>query len=91
MLFNDSALEKNDYFNVNITYALKKDDYLHIYITFLDELNDQSYSNLILNDFNILNAINQTNQNEDEDLINLITNLNLNKKLLFVKFMKFDI
>ena len=42
-----------------------------------------------MNDFNILNAINQINQNED--FINLITNSNLNKNLLFVKFMNFDI
>ena len=52
-------------------------------------MNDQSYSNFILNDFNILSAINQANQNDD--FINLIINFDLNKKLLFVKFMNFDI
>ena len=57
-LFNVSVSKKNYYFNVNITYILKKKDYLHIYITFLNELNDQNHSNLILNDFNILSAIN---------------------------------
>ena len=88
-LFNVFVLKKNDYFNINITYASKKDDYFHIYITFLNELNDQNHSNLILNDFNILNIINQTNQNED--FINLITNPNLNKHLSFINFMNFDI
>ena len=38
-----------------------------------------------------MNIINQANQNKNEDFINLITNLNLNKKLLFVKFMNLDI
>ena len=57
-LFNASVSKKNDYFNVNITYISKKNDYLHIYITFLNKLNDQNYSNLISNDFNILNIIN---------------------------------
>ena len=52
-------------------------------------MNDQSYSNFVLNDFNILSAINQANQNDD--FINLIINFDLNKKLLFVKFMNFDI
>ena len=52
-------------------------------------MNDQNHSNLILNDFNILNIINQTNQNED--FINLITNPNLNKHLSFINFMNFDI
>ena len=88
-LFNVSALGKDDYLNVNITYVSKKDDYFHIHMTFLNELNDQNHSNFILNDFNILNVINQTNQ--DENFINLIMNLNLNKKLSFVKFMNFDI
>ena len=53
-----SLQKKNDYFNVNITYISKKNNYLYIYITFLNELNDQNHSNLILNDFNILNIIN---------------------------------
>ena len=57
-LFNVFVSKKNDYFNVNITYASKKNDYFYIYITFLNELNDQSYSNFILNDFNILSVIN---------------------------------
>ena len=70
-------------------YVSEKDDYLHIYITFLNELNNQNHSNLISNDFNILNIINQIDQNKD--FINLITNLNLNKKLSFVKFMNLDI
>ena len=38
-------------------YILKK-NYLYIHITFLNELNDQNYSNIILNDFNILSVIN---------------------------------
>ena len=90
-LFNVFASKKNDYFNVNITYILKKNDYLYIHITFLNELNDQNHSNFISNDFNILNAINQANQNENENFINLITNSNLNKSLSFVKFINFDI
>ena len=88
-LFNVFVSEKNDYLNVNITYVLKKNDYLHIYITFLNELNDQSHLNFISNDFNILSAINQTNQ--DENFINLITNSNLNKRLSSVNFMNLDI
>ena len=88
-LFNVFVLKENDYLNVNITYALKKNDYFYIHITFLNELNNQNHSNLISNDFNILNTINQTNQNED--LINLITNSDLNKNLTFVKFMNFYI
>ena len=58
-------------------------------MTFLNELNDQNYSNFTLNDFNILNTINQINQNEN--LINLIINPNLNKRLLFVNFINLDI
>ena len=92
-LFNASALKENDYFNINMTYVSKKNDYFHIYMTFLNELNDQNHSNLILNDFNILIIINQANQNENKNknFINLITNLNLNKSLSFIKFMNFDI
>ena len=52
-------------------------------------MNDQSYSNFILNDFKILNIINQANKNKN--FINLIINFNLNKKLLFVKFTNLDI
>ena len=59
--FNVFALKKNNYFNINITYASKKNDYLYVYITFLNELNDQNHSNLISDDFNILNVINQIN------------------------------
>ena len=88
-LFNAFASEENDYFNVNITYALKKNDYLHIYMTFLNKLNNKSYSNFTLNDFNILSIINQINQNEN--FINLIINLNLNKRLSFVNFINLDI
>ena len=57
---------------------------------FLNELNNQNHSNIISNDFNILNIINQ-NKNENKNFINLITNFDLNKKLLFVKFMDLDI
>ena len=57
-LFNVFVSKKNDYFNINMTYAPKENDCLYIYMTFLNELNDQSHSNLILNDFNILNIIN---------------------------------
>ena len=39
-LFNIFVSEKNDYFNVNMTYISKKNDYFHIYIIFLNELND---------------------------------------------------
>ena len=60
-------------------------------MTFLNELNNQNYSNFILNDFNILNIINQINHDENKNLINLITNPNLNKNLSFVKFMNLDI
>ena len=62
-------------------------------MTFLNELNDQNHSNLILNDFNILNAINQINQdeNENENLIYLIINPNLNKRLSFINFINLDI
>ena len=60
-------------------------------MTFLNELNIQNYSNFILNDFNILNIINQINYDENKNLINLITNPNLNKNLSFVKFMNLDI
>ena len=88
-LFNVFASGENNYFNINITYALKKNDYFYIHITFLNELNNQNHSNLILNDFNILNIINQINQNEN--FINLIINLNLNKRLSFVNFMNLDI
>ena len=70
-------------------YISKKNDYLHIYITFLNELNDQNHSNLISNNFNILNIINQANQNKN--FINLIMNLNLNKRLSFINFMNLDI
>ena len=83
------SFKKNGYFNINIMYISRKNDYLQIHITFLNKLNDQSHSNLILNDFNMLNIINQTNQNEN--FINLITNLNLNKNLTFIKFMNFYI
>ena len=57
----------------------------------MNKLNDQNHSNLISNDFNILNIINQINQNENKNFINLITNFNLNKNLTFIKFMDFDI
>ena len=57
-LFNAFASRKNNYFNVNMTYILKENDYFYIYIAFLNKLNNQSYSNLISNDFNILNVIN---------------------------------
>ena len=57
-LFNDFASKENNYLNVNITYISKENDYLYIYMIFLNELNDQSHSNLISNDFNILNIIN---------------------------------
>ena len=87
--FNASAPKENDYLNVNITYIPKKNDYFYVYITFLNELNDQSRSNFISNDFNILNAINQINQNKN--FINLITDPNLNKSLTFVKFTDLDI
>ena len=56
-LFNLFALKKN-YINLNIMYISKENDYFYIYITFLNELNDQNHLNFILNDFNILNAIN---------------------------------
>ena len=88
-LSNVSTPGEDNYFNINMAYAPKKDDYLHIHIIFLNELNDQSRPNLISNDFNILNAINQINQ--DENPINLITNPDLNKSLTFVKFMDLDI
>ena len=39
-LFNVFVSEKNNYFNVIITYALRKNDYLYTYITFLNELNN---------------------------------------------------
>ena len=54
-----SFQKKNDYLNVNIIYVSKENDYLYAYIIFLNELNDQSHSNLISNDFNILDVINQ--------------------------------
>ena len=57
-------------------------------MTFLNELNDQSHSNIISNDFNILSAI---NQDENENFINLIMNSNLNKNLSFVKSMNLNI
>ena len=59
-------------------------------MTFFDELNNQSHSNLISNNFNILSVI-KTNQNENENFINLITNSNLNKRLSFINFMNLDI
>ena len=89
-LFNAFVSKKDDYLNVNITYISKKNDYLYIYMIFLNELNNQNHSNIISNDFNILNIINQ-NKNENKNFINLITNFDLNKKLLFVKFMDLDI
>ena len=91
--FNASASGEDDYLNVNITYAPGENDYLHAHITFLNELNDQSHSNLTSDDFNILDIVNQADQDEDkdEDLINLITNLNLDKSLSFAKFMDLDI
>ena len=54
-------------------------------------MNDQNHLDFILNDFNILNIINQADQHENKDFINLITDFNLNKKLLFIKFMNLDI
>ena len=90
-LFNVFILKKNDYFNINITYILKKNNYFYTYIIFLNELNDQSYLNLISNDFNILSAINQINQNENKNFINLIINFNLYKSLTFIKFTNLDI
>ena len=57
----------------------------------MNELNDQNYSNFILNDFNILNIINQADRNENENFINLIMNFDLNKSLTFVKFTNLDI
>ena len=70
-------------------YILRKNNYLYTYMIFLNELNNQSYSNFILNDFNILDVINQVNQNEN--FINLIMNSNLNKRLSSVNFMNLDI
>ena len=89
-LFNASVSKKNNYLNVNITYISKKNDYLYTHITFLNKLNNQNHLNLISNNFNILNAINQ-NKNENKNFINLITNSNLNKRLLFINFMNLDI
>ena len=60
-LFNIFVLRENNYLNVDIAYNLKKNDYFYIYITFLNKLNNQSHSNFISNDFNILSAINQAN------------------------------
>ena len=57
-LFNAFVSEENNYLNVNIMYISEKNDYFYIYMTFLNELNNQIHSNLILNDFNILNIIN---------------------------------
>ena len=89
-LFNAFVSKKNNYLNVNITYISKKNDYLYTHITFLNKLNNQNHLNLISNNFNILNAINQ-NKNENKNFINLITNSNLNKRLLFINFMNLDI
>ena len=57
----------------------------------MNKLNNQNHSNFISNDFNILNAVNQVNQNKNKNFINLITNSDLNKSLTFVKFTNLDI
>ena len=88
--FNASASGEDDYLNANMAYAPGENDYLHAHMTFLNELDDQSHPDLTPDDFNILGAATQADQDEDEDPISLIADPDLDKSLSSAKSMDLD-